>query len=771
MAPRATGAIIGCMLARETGGHGHTERWRAADIELDVGQQQVLRAGAPVDLPRLSFELLLALMRASPNFLSNEELMGRVWPGLVVSPETVTQRVKLLRDALGDDPKHPIYIEGLRARGYRLIPAVTAAEPAVTQPDPAPRMAWWAVAAGAIAITALLVLLLRIPEDDVAGTANARTAAILPFTVIDASERGKALATGLVNDVQAQLSTVRGLQVIASYSASQLEDTLTPQEAGERLGARYLVQGSVQEAAGMLRVTAKLIDSRNGSVLWINQFDRRTEELFGMQDDVAAGVMRALEARIAGLDPNIPPQARSRNVEAQLAYHRGRTLLGRTTVAGSVAAEREFARARQLDPSFAPAAVGLYDARMQAASLRRWDVEAAAKENASLLAEATALQPASGAAQLARAMWGRDPPEERARLFEEGLRKDPANVRALTAYSELLDEMDRSEEAGRWLQRALLIDPLWPRAHFRQAQRNFASAGAAIEKQTQKVLELDPNYYPALQRQAKYLWQMHGALADAISVIELAIAADPENPWAPHTAVAFYLDIGEPDVANALAQQNPVVAASTAALRAQYAGDWQAAGQAALAAGSHKFSAAERWGVAAALRDQALRTGQAAQGIEELSRRYGLPRGDGPWQLSPFNFREALLLAHLLLEAGAAEEGRARLAQVIRWIDANSFMGPVYNLRTKAQALALLGQDEAALEELDESFRQDDYTHWWYTLQSDPIWDQLRSTPRFLAIATRVRAHVDAERHRLEQMRTDGRLGQRPASLPALQKP
>jgi DNA-binding winged helix-turn-helix (wHTH) protein len=85
----------------------HALHWRAGDLELDLGLHRVGRAGEPVELPGLTFDLLLALIHGAPNFVSNEELMTRVWKGVVVSPETVTQRVKLLRDALGDDPKHP----------------------------------------------------------------------------------------------------------------------------------------------------------------------------------------------------------------------------------------------------------------------------------------------------------------------------------------------------------------------------------------------------------------------------------------------------------------------------------------------------------------------------------------------------------------------------------------------------------------------------------------------------------------------------------------
>jgi len=87
------------------------------DLYLDVGQQRVTRAGSDIALPNLSFQLLVALVRAAPNVLSNESLMTQVWPGLVVSPETVNKRVNLLREALGDDSREPRYITGVRSRG------------------------------------------------------------------------------------------------------------------------------------------------------------------------------------------------------------------------------------------------------------------------------------------------------------------------------------------------------------------------------------------------------------------------------------------------------------------------------------------------------------------------------------------------------------------------------------------------------------------------------------------------------------------------------
>ena len=100
--------------------------FEVADLVIDLARQRVTRNAHEIALPKLSFDLLLVLIRAAPAVLSNDELMAQVWPGLVVSPETVSRRVKLLRDALGDDPRAPRYIAGLRGRGYRLIPEVRA---------------------------------------------------------------------------------------------------------------------------------------------------------------------------------------------------------------------------------------------------------------------------------------------------------------------------------------------------------------------------------------------------------------------------------------------------------------------------------------------------------------------------------------------------------------------------------------------------------------------------------------------------------------------
>jgi DNA-binding winged helix-turn-helix (wHTH) protein/Tol biopolymer transport system component len=103
-------------------------KYRFEDLTLDIGQRRVWRGSDALPLTNLTFELLRVLVEAAPNVVSHDELAEKVWgPRRVVTPETLSQRVMVLRHALGDSADQPRYIEGLRGQGYRLIPEVQAA--------------------------------------------------------------------------------------------------------------------------------------------------------------------------------------------------------------------------------------------------------------------------------------------------------------------------------------------------------------------------------------------------------------------------------------------------------------------------------------------------------------------------------------------------------------------------------------------------------------------------------------------------------------------
>jgi DNA-binding winged helix-turn-helix (wHTH) protein len=94
-------------------------RYRIADIVVDPRQRRVTRAGQELALGKLTFELFVVLAERAPDVVSQEELAERVWCGRLVTPETVAQRVKMLRQALGDDAKQPRYLRVVRGHGYQ----------------------------------------------------------------------------------------------------------------------------------------------------------------------------------------------------------------------------------------------------------------------------------------------------------------------------------------------------------------------------------------------------------------------------------------------------------------------------------------------------------------------------------------------------------------------------------------------------------------------------------------------------------------------------
>ena len=121
---------------------------RIDDLTIDFARRKVYDENREeIMLPALSFDTLRALVEASPAVLTNDELIERAWRGSVVSDETVTQRIRLLRKALQDDRRQPRYIETIRNVGYRLIPPVSKALPLAKPPRHSTRLLAGAVIA------------------------------------------------------------------------------------------------------------------------------------------------------------------------------------------------------------------------------------------------------------------------------------------------------------------------------------------------------------------------------------------------------------------------------------------------------------------------------------------------------------------------------------------------------------------------------------------------------------------------------------------------
>jgi len=800
--------------------HGiDSEVFLVGDLHVEVAQQRVTRAGIEITLPILSFELLLALIRAAPNFLNNDLLMARVWPGLIVTPETVAKRVNLLRVALGDNAQEPRYIAGVRGRGYRLVAAVSPAAhlaPPVEGPLSAPVEVrqpielstgatvateaqtvsarpgrfWWLVLSALLALILAVVIGMRamhsarsvgtqpqlespLRETGAIG-ARARTVAVLPFDNISADAADAYLAQGLPEMILNRLSRIEGLSVIARNSSFALPTKdIDSSEIGRRLNSGYLVGGSVQREANRLRVAVHLVDSAAGTLIWSAHFDRGLHDIFSIEDEIADQIADALSVRLGAGAPKPPAGARSADLEAYLAFLRGRTLLGRFTVAESEAAVPYFERAIALDPTFAPAYASLYDARMQAADQRRENLGPVRQRYRPLIDRALELDSKLGSAYFARAMWGDEPHDAsatgdnplvvaRERDFLQGSALDPSNGRGLVAYADFLfSDLERREEGSNVLKRALWVDPLSAKARLQDADFTLYENGVkANEQKILRVLELDPNFVPALQNYGLLRWLIEGKLAEAIQIYEHAIALDPKNSWLRHAAMTVYLDLDDAKAARAVVAGMPP-SARAAGLLSMHDGDWRRAGLSAYdeEGWTRGNEICEFW-QSAALRDYALKTGELSRAIAFIKSKFYL--GDAPAEhLDLCNFRAAVYLSQLLAAAGQTDQALALRRAASSWNDANEAKFLADSHRVRAGVLLLDGKQDAALAELAESFRLGFYAHWWYTINYDPLWLPLHGDARFQAIAADVRRYVEAQRSELEALRRQGAVPRR----------
>ena len=774
------------------------EVFLVGDLRVDIGRQLVTRGETEVELPNLSMRMLVALIQEAPNVVSIDRLMDLVWPSQVVSPETINKRANLLREALGDNTKESRYIAGVRGRGYRLVAAVARAAPDIAgtalpappeskMPVTTPKQpsilqyanvrSWrfgLLVLAGVLVASGLAMrwVLHRTPVGPQPATAQAaaslQAVAVLAFENLSADADDAFLSRGVPEMILNRLSQMRGLAVIARDSSFAMPAKgMNSQQIGRRLNAAYLVNGSVQREARRLRLTVQLVDAGAGTLLWSAKFDRALDDIFSAEDEIADQVATALSARMGGFAIGESVSKHTANTEAYLDYLRGRALLGRFSVAESDAAIPFFERAIALDPGFAASYASLYDARMQAANQRHENLEPVRQRYRPLIEKALALDPGSGEAYFARAMWSNATVDARRSDYVRGATLSPSDGRGLTSYAEFLAwEVERPQEAAPVLQHALQVDPMSPQAHFDAAMMGFNGNGAdAAEQSMVAVLELDPQFVPAIEEVGLYRWLFHGKLAEAIQILEHAIALDPLNPTPRHTAMAVYLDLEDVQAARAVAA-GTAQSAQSSTLLALYDGDWRTAGPAAYR-DIRWGDDCQNWLEGAAIRDYALKTGDVARAISFMKKTFYLESGPTPhMDVCAYHVASSL---PVLLEA----EGHKAEAQ--RWRDAfkqdidtvaRSYGGDLP--RVRAELLLLDGHRDQALEALAEDFHGGDIRQWWYTLKFNPLWRPLHGDPRFQAIANDIRIRVDLERRQLEEMRRLGTVpNARRASVPA----
>ncbi len=361
--------------------------YRFGEFTLDRGRRELARGGVPVPLGRLTFELLLALVRAAPNVLTHDELVAQVWRGRSTSPETVTQRVKLLRDALGDSAAEPRYVGLVRNHGYRWIAPLERVDgvagdlpaggarpegrsylPAERGGDVAvgavrrPRRRIWALAAAAAAVVALVAAGAALgPRLHSPSPPEPVAIAVLPLANFSSDPEQEYFADGMTEALIANLARIGGLAVISRTSTAAYKGTRkTIPEIGRELGVAAVLEGSTQLEGDRVRITAQLIDAASDRHLWAETYDVDFADVLRVQSELATRIAAEIEVTVTpGEAARLAAAARPVDRETYRAYLRGMYHLAKGTPEDLARGIRFLHDAVDADPGDPLAYVGL----------------------------------------------------------------------------------------------------------------------------------------------------------------------------------------------------------------------------------------------------------------------------------------------------------------------------------------------------------------------------------------------------------------------------
>jgi adenylate cyclase len=303
--------------------------YRFAGFVLDVGRGTLLSAtGQELPLRRQSFEMLRLFAENAGRLLDRDTINRTIWSDVAVTDDSMTQCVRDIRRAIGDDAQR--MLKTLPRRGYLLSVDVVVVRDAPSG-------------------SALPALALP----------NKPSLVVLPFQNMSDDPDQVYFADGLVEDITTALSCVRSLFVIARNSAFAYRNrAVDVRQIGSDLGVRYALEGSVRRAGNRLRVTTQLIDTTSGVHVWAERYDRDLSDIFAVQDEIATSVVGVIEPALADAEQQRVLRKPPERLDAWEACQRGLWHFYNHGPDENEAARAYFRRAIALDPKFAPGHYG-----------------------------------------------------------------------------------------------------------------------------------------------------------------------------------------------------------------------------------------------------------------------------------------------------------------------------------------------------------------------------------------------------------------------------
>ena len=382
---------------------------------------------------------------------------------------------------------------------------------------------------------------------------NEPRVAILPFADMSAEKDQDYFCEGTAEEIINALCAVSGLRVASRSASFQLKNrAVDSREVGRLLNVQSFLEGSVRKSGERLRITSQLINTADGFHLWSQTFERKVEDIFTIQEEIARHVVEALRVKLLPSDASRIKRQGTGDTAAYDLYLRGRQLLHKEKEAEQRAAVELFRRAIALDPTFAHAYAGLADVlarllrqRLEIQGTTAADVIAAAERAIALAPELADAHVARGnALQLVTDQAGAE------RAFERAIALDPRHFEAHYWFGKFYAGRGHHEQAAQQYEAAYEIRPDDYRPITLALQEYQALKDTEREKSAlrrswralERHLALDPHDSYAADHAAGVLMLL-GRRDEANQLLERAIALRPDDYGTLYTA-ACTLSLG-----------------------------------------------------------------------------------------------------------------------------------------------------------------------------------------------------------------------------------
>jgi len=362
---------------------------------------------------------------------------------------------------------------------------------------------------------------------------TAQSIAVLPFVDMSPAKDQEYFTDGMSEELLNLLAKIQGLKVISRTSSFSFKGkNIDVRKIGENLGVAHILEGSIRKSGNVIRITAQLIEVKNGVHLWSETYDREMKDVFALQDEISKMIVDILKIKLSGKQANQLSGSFTKNPEAYEDYLKGRYHWNTRTDEGIKKAIGYFEDAIRKDSNYAAAYSGLADTY-----LTLYDYELISFEESTSKAKDAAqraLKLNENLAEAHNSLAHIDLHEWKWESAEQGFRKaitlDPSYILAHHWYALCLTAMGKTNEAVAQMEKARELDPLSSRINADLGMA-YLSAGRYDEAiaQEQKTLDLNPRsagarWIRGMSYQQKKMYDQ--AIKDYQSALELS----PGNP-------------------------------------------------------------------------------------------------------------------------------------------------------------------------------------------------------------------------------------------------